>query len=1003
MHDGAAGDDGAVTTPASTASQSTGDKPTPDDVEELDEFANDYQNIDGAMSPKDTLTAMANEAKSGLQQALLDTMADTMAIVSMQSTDTYKTSISDLPSAHELEMATLHLMRRVLPVDDPGRESSVLYMQRSSGRFRPASIQSVHLSGDTVSVRFDRCKVTKTVPRQSLVQYDPQLLDMPWCYAATTQAASLIDAGRVVYWKLNDEDIQADDTGIVESVNDDTTAIVQFPQGRWRFRTTQLVPVSTLWKYLSKQQDTFTYDKGDICQLTRRYSEKYWSFKKQSVLLHMPDAMKYSKRDRITLLQHYENNRRSRVIISRQQKRNGQYREVQKLVQGQHTPASIRRVYAARRLTVHLTKSDKYLQARISALRGWQAHTIETFGTTPWRGHVWPGNQDPDLHVTEDQISLDFSSESACRYVTGESCYHRWMHVKEFHICILEVVCGPRPLTDHFLKRLTPALLKENPKGRAERPGYQPQEFDAMCGRLREIMVYAYDNGDRLNASEYCELLMAMCAAWEPAARVGEFCCGSDWNPARGDWTKDTLRVMITRDAIADGAVALLMPQPHRKTEAMKSRTAQQRAQRPLVYLDEGNTYHFLLSRAVAESALYSPVDWSTATTEPAFRVSMHDSTPLNTSRVASYMNALYTELFPEKASHSVHAAHNTRIGRIQAMSAAAKGSSAQMQLMNLPTMLRGRQQFTPASGEVEELMNKISGHTTTAGRLGYDSCMLVDVYNLMKASNDVSFTDSATAFEFTRDGSGGNPAVSLVLDADGDLKVEVVDMSPLPPQRTRRRVGKDSRSDTTTARKPAAMPKASSATRRIQALGAPRGYVRRSEQVVATTDPPSPQREAGDTQLQQKLLLLSPRKPAAKRSGNMLQTNTSVTEHKLALLSPRKSPAKRSALARAQWQPKKSASGGKLCETCQLKTANFGLANNSYRKQWCGPCGKLKGAVNPGRVRAMTQAEHAAERSTSAWSSSSEDELSKQNHEASDYSSWLVEMQHKEDHPDEH
>ena len=199
MHDGAEGDDGAVATPASTASQSTGDKPTPDDVEELDELANDYQNIDGAMSPKDTLTAMANEAKSGLQQALLDTMADTMAIVSMQSTDTYKTSISDLPSAHELEMATLHLMRRVLPVDDPGRESSVLYMQRSSGRFRPASIQSVHLSGDTVSVRFDRCKVKKTVPRQSLVQYDQQLLDMPWCYATTTQAASLIDAGRVVY------------------------------------------------------------------------------------------------------------------------------------------------------------------------------------------------------------------------------------------------------------------------------------------------------------------------------------------------------------------------------------------------------------------------------------------------------------------------------------------------------------------------------------------------------------------------------------------------------------------------------------------------------------------------------------------------------------------------------------------------------------------------------------------------------------------------------------
>jgi hypothetical protein len=178
---------------------------------------------------------------------------------------------------------------------------------------------------------------------------------------------------------------------------------------------------------------------------------------------------------------------------------------------------------------------------------------------------------------------------------------------------------------------------------------------------------------------------------------------------------------------------------------------------------------------------------------------------------------------------------------------------------------------------------------------------------------------------------------------------------------------------------------------------------VRQSEQVVATTDPPSQQRDAGDTQLQQKLSWLSPRKPAAKRSGNMPQDNTSVIEHKLALLSPRKSPAKRSAPARAQRQTRKSASGGKLCEMCQLKTANFVLANNGYRKQWCGPCGRLRGAVNPARVRAMTQAEHAAERSTSAWSSSSEDEVSNQNHEASGYSSWLVEMQYREDHPDEH
>jgi hypothetical protein len=117
---------------------------------------------------------------------------------------------------------------------------------------------------------------------------------------------------------------------------------------------------------------------------------------------------------------------------------------------------------------------------------------------------------------------------------------------------------------------------------------------------------------------------------------------------------------------------------------------------------------------------------------------------------------------------------------------------------------------------------------------------MLVDVVNLMKASNGVSFTDSATAFQFTRDGSGGNPAVSLVLDEDGGVKVEVVNMLPLPPQRARRRVGKDSRSDTTVAKKPAAIPKTSSATMRIRALGAPHGYVKQNDGKIPVSPTPA-------------------------------------------------------------------------------------------------------------------------------------------------------------------
>ena len=62
-----------------------------------------------------------------------------------------------------------------------------------------------------------------------------------------------------------------------------------------------------------------------------------------------------------------------------------------------------------------------------------------------------------------------------------------------------------------------------------------------------------------------------------------------------------------------------------------------------------------------------------------------------------------------------------------------------------------------------------------------YDSNMLVDEINLLKAANEAKFTDLNTAHEFTRDGSGNNPAVSVVRQDDGSVVVITNKLSALP------------------------------------------------------------------------------------------------------------------------------------------------------------------------------------------------------------------------------
>ena len=117
----------------------------------------------------------------------------------------------------------------------------------------------------------------------------------------------------------------------------------------------------------------------------------------------------------------------------KQQKKDGELSMLQQRLLGVHTPASMRAIWAERRVEVHLTLSDDYLKARVSALRRWSWNCITVFSVGPWRLSVWPDVQDPDSEFSEDQISLGFVTESSMWYITVASCRAAWTHVKEFH------------------------------------------------------------------------------------------------------------------------------------------------------------------------------------------------------------------------------------------------------------------------------------------------------------------------------------------------------------------------------------------------------------------------------------------------------------------------------------------------------------------------------------------------------------------------------------------
>jgi hypothetical protein len=379
---------------------------------------------------------------------------------------------------------------------------------------------------------------------------------------------------------------------------------------------------------------------------------------------------------------------------------------------------------------------------------------------------------------------------------------------------------------------------------------------------------------------------------------------------------------------------------------------------------------HFLLYRAAQESEKFSPVDWSTARTEPAFRRSMVDSTPLSTDIVAGYLQAAHAELYPEEAAKYTFALHGARHGRIQSMKVAG-GSSGQLKLMNLPggvsqgPMLQqgGTQAPTSISAHAEAVMNKVSGHTKSAGRANYDVSQLVDEIALLTAANSVEVLPMDTVHKFVRDGSGNNDAVSVVRTREGHIRVVKQRLSLLPTQTRTLSAGKSGRSVVMT---PAVAPvlkttQAKEAAKKFAATTGPAHTVTGTQKIwqstKATTVNPgivTQMRKAG--QLQQTgstsraptvrdNALEGPPLPKRPVWGGVTATQP----------SPQITTPGVSKVTGGAHREKARIPSGRLCEDCREKTANYGLATQQFRRRWCQQCGAQHGAGQPLTARQST------------------------------------------------
>ena len=277
---------------------------------------------------------------------------------------------------------------------------------------------------------------------------------------------------------------------------------------------------------------------------------------------------------------HSENHRQGRVVPYAMNKKAGAFTDWQQRQRAASTPKDIFQVWSERQEQVKWTLSDTYMKARCGCLRRWIWQALECFGQTPWRYH-WPAGGRLD-----QRMMLAFVTEASIRYKDKVSIEGSKIHIEQFH-ADNGWMPPPFPAADHFIRKVSKRLLIEYPEGRAIQGAFTPATIGQHLQTLRRQRDELWNANRLWQAADLHEVIMALCATFEAAARAGNFCRGLDFKGDTRHWSKATIWELTSpHPQLQDtDVVAILMPPPPLKTANNPSAAAQERARAPVMFL----------------------------------------------------------------------------------------------------------------------------------------------------------------------------------------------------------------------------------------------------------------------------------------------------------------------------------------------------------------------------------------------------------------------------------
>ena len=142
-------------------------KASVEDEDGQEELMEDFLRGVDQRSAAEQLRSMAKDAQLGLPRAVLDVVADLVQLVAADR------------CASELSVPSQLV---AVDWDSAYTGQDVLYVQRSTGKLRPCRIQQLQRNDVSVSVRFVKCGVVKTVHKSSLFCGDEEFVDLPFDY-----------------------------------------------------------------------------------------------------------------------------------------------------------------------------------------------------------------------------------------------------------------------------------------------------------------------------------------------------------------------------------------------------------------------------------------------------------------------------------------------------------------------------------------------------------------------------------------------------------------------------------------------------------------------------------------------------------------------------------------------------------------------------------------------------------------------------------------------------